>query len=255
MQRKLAQPEAQGLPVDQDDDFQGDERIFDGEPEEPGSGECLAFSREGTEKDLGAVRAGAVVDMDVEVPAGDFEFEVEVQVEGAVGGDVEKLGGDETPGSRRGGGLEEIGFHLAEGVAHLNHGAERLVGGAVCKEIEGDGIENIAEDAGERDQANLDVPWIHRKIRGIRLVADPRQDVFLDGGLFEARESQVVAVAESVEVPAVVGKAADPGGGGIDFVEIEGKEEDVIPEVVDLRGEPPVHDAAFVKAGGGAVFG
>lgn len=247
---EFAEPEAEGLVVDQEDDLEGDEGKFSGEEEEAGGGEGAAFSGQGTEENLGTGRAGAVVDVDVEVVAGDFQLKIEMEVEGAVGGNVEELRRDPMKGPGRGGSPEQIGFHLTEGVAHLDHGAEGGGGGPVFDKVERHRIENVTEDT---RQGNEEHAWVVRKFGGFGLGADPGQNVFFDGGLLKAREGEVIAVAEVVEVPAVVGETAHPGCGGVDFVEVEAEEENVIAELVDLGGETAVHDPALVEAGAGAV--
>ena len=202
---------------------------------------------------MGAVKAGAVVDMDVKMAAGNFKFEVEVKIELAVGGDVKKFGRDQPIGSGRGRGAEEIRLHFAESVSDLDDRAEGPAVRAVVDKVERDGIEDVAEDAGESDEMNPDQGGIGRQDRGIGLGEDPSQDIFLDGGLFEAGEGEMVAVAEAVKVPAIVGEEAHPGGGDVDFVKIEREKEDVILELMNFGRETAVHDAALIKAGGRTV--
>ena len=79
MKRDFAEPEAQGLPVDQENHFKGDQRKLYGEPKQAGGGEGLAFAGQGAEEDLGTRGAIAVVDVDVKMVGGDFEFEKQKQ--------------------------------------------------------------------------------------------------------------------------------------------------------------------------------
>ena len=126
----------------------------------------------------------------------------------------------------------------------MDQGAEGEAGEAIVDEEERDGIKDVAEDAREGEEDDAGVGG-----EGEALGGDVGEDVVLEGGGFEAREGEVIAVAEIVEVPAVVGEAADAGGGGVDLVEVEGEEEDAVSELVDFGGEAAVPDAAFVEAG------
>lgn len=92
---EFAEPETEGLVVDEEDDLQGDEGEFGSEPKEAGGGEGLALSSEGAEEDVRAIGTGAVVDVDFEMLSRQPEFEVEIEVQGAEGRDVKVLGGDE----------------------------------------------------------------------------------------------------------------------------------------------------------------
>ena len=68
---EFPEPETEGLIVDEEDDLEGDEGEFSRQEEEAGGGEGAAFSGQGAEEDVRAVRAGAVVDVDVEVLVGE----------------------------------------------------------------------------------------------------------------------------------------------------------------------------------------
>ena len=58
-----------------------------------------------------------------------------------------------------------------------------------------------------------------------------------------------IGIAEGVEVAATDGEPAKAAVQRGEFVEIEREHEHAIREAVHPRGEPVVHDAAFVEAG------
>ena len=142
-----------------------------------------------------------------------------------------------------GGFAEEVGLHLTEGIAHLHDGAERRACG-VGAEIEGDGIEDVAEHAGQGDEA---YPSAAGETDAV--LCQISGEVFLHRGALQAGEREVVAVAELVKIAAVAAQERDARGEGVDLVEVEREHEDAVAEAVLLRRDPVVHDAAFVEAG------
>lgn len=145
------EPEAEGFPVDEEDDFQGDEGECEGESGEVGGGEFCPLAGEGA--DEGFLVALIVVDRDVEVLAGVFEAEVKREVERGEGGDIVVF---RHPDVEAIAGLverDEVGFEFAEGIADLNDGCERAVF-RVEAEKNRDRVEGVAEHAGECEEAD-----------------------------------------------------------------------------------------------------
>ena len=73
------EPETQGFPVDEEDDFEGHQREGEGESGEVRGGEFRSPTGEGAEEDF--LIALVFVDRDVESLSGVFEMEVECEVD------------------------------------------------------------------------------------------------------------------------------------------------------------------------------
>ena len=181
--------------MDEEDDLQRDERILQREPQQASGGERRAFAGERGEQH--AAFAVAIINVDVERVAGDAEFEIEREIERGEWGDVEVLRRDEAEVAFAAALAEEVGLHLAEGVADFDDGAERRARG-VRAEVERHGIENVAKHAGQCHQQDTTVGGESDAV--LREVGD---EVFLRRFGFAAGEREVIAVAECVEVPAV----------------------------------------------------
>ena len=149
--RDAFQPEAEGFPVDEEDDFEGDERKCERELGEVGGGQLSPLAGEGA--DEGFLVALVVVDRDVEVLPRVFEAEVKCDIERGEGGDIVVF---RHPDVEAIAGLverDEVGLEFAEGVADLNDGCERTVF-FVEAEKNGDRVEGVAEHAGECEEAD-----------------------------------------------------------------------------------------------------
>ena len=235
------------MPVDEGDDAQGDERILEGEAREIRVGERDAVAGERGEQDRAV--AFAVVNVDVELLAGDAELEVEGKVERGEGGDVEVLWHDAAEAAVRVEvlGAEQERLLFAEGVTNLGDGAERAVLG-VEAEVERDGVEDVAENAAVREEQNAGVSGERQALGG-----NPgKEGGFCGEGMGDAvwrLGGEVVAVVEAVEIAAVAAEKPKAFGERVEFVEVEAELEDAVAEMVLLGREAVVHHGAVVEAG------
>ena len=145
------EPEAEGFPVDEEDDFEGDERKCERQAREVGGGEFCPLAGEGADEVF--LVTLVVVYRDVEVLAGIFEAEVKREVERGEGGDVVIFRHPDVEAITGFVERDEVGLEFAEGIADLNHGCERAV---FCVEAEKnrDRVEGVAEHAGECEEAD-----------------------------------------------------------------------------------------------------
>ena len=134
---------------------------------------------------------------------------------------------------------QEIRLQFAEGIPHLDNGAERSAGGVGAK-VEGDGIKDIAEHARESDQHDASSG---RKVD--TLIRQPCAEILAETRRFQTGQREMVAVAEGIDVPAIATESAHVER--IEFIEIEGKHEDSVTETVLLRLQPMMHHGAFVE--------
>ena len=119
------EPEAEGFPVDEEDDFEGDEGECEGESGKVGGRQLGSFAGEGANEVF--LVALVVVDRDVEVLAGDFEAEVKREVERGEGGDVVVFRHPDVEAVAGFVERDEVWLEFAEGIADLNDGCERTV--------------------------------------------------------------------------------------------------------------------------------
>ena len=173
--RDFFPPELQRVPVDERDDAQRDEWILEREAREVRIGQRDAAAGERGEEDR--VVAFAVVDVEVELFAGDAELEVEGEIKRGEGRDVKMFRHDtvETSVGAEVFRAEEEGLLFAEGVADFGDGAERSVLG-IEAEVERDGVEDVAEDAAVREEEDAGVGGEWESLRG-----DPGEHALLGG--------------------------------------------------------------------------
>ena len=128
---------------------------------------------------------------------------------------------------------KKIQLHLAERIADLRNGANRS---ALVIEtiIDRDGVEGVSRYAGQRQQ--------HYPAEGTKLDAllfNKSEDAIfqriLAGGL-------VIGIAEAIEVLSIVAEQEDIFGNEIQLIQIQVEHEDIMLEMVNLGGEPVVHD-------------
>ena len=73
------QPEQERMPVNQENDFQRDQRIFEREPEQAGVVQGGASAGQRAQKNL--LRTVALINPQVEFFAGNAQFEIETQIQ------------------------------------------------------------------------------------------------------------------------------------------------------------------------------
>ena len=181
--------------------------------------------------------------MDFEFFVGESEMEVEVEIEGGEWGNVEVFWGDFAKGVIGGGSGDEVGFDLTESVADLDDGVEWEACGSGA-EVKGDGVKNVAEDARESDQLNFPIGGKDQVI-----FVEVGEEIFFYGGGFVAWKGEMIAVAKLVNIATIVAKKRQVFGEDVEFIEIEGEEENLVTKLVFLWGEAVVHDAALVDCG------
>lgn len=181
--------------------------------------------------------------MDFEFFVGESEMEIEVEIEGGEWGNVEVFWGDLAKGVIGGGSGDEVGFDLAESVADLDDGVEWEACG-IGAEVKGDGVKNVAEDAGESDQLNFSIGG-----EGEVMFVEVGEEIFFKGGGFVAWKGEMIAVAKLVNIATIVAKKREVFGEEIEFIEIEGEEENFVTKLVFFWGEAVVHDATLVDCG------
>ena len=145
------EPEAEGFPVDEEDDFEGDEGKGEGEAGEVGVGEFCPLAGEGADEVF--LVAFVIVDRDVEVLNGIFEAKVKREVERGEGGDVVIFRHSDVEAVAGIVERDEVGLEFAEGIADLNDGCERAVFRVEAEENR-DRVEGVAQHARECEEAD-----------------------------------------------------------------------------------------------------
>lgn len=232
---KAFEPEKEGVPVDEQDDPEGDEGVPERECEEVGRSQGGAFSGQGADQHF--FRSLIVIDADVQVRARRLETKIEFPIQVGERGDVEQLGGSEVKGAVAPG--DKVGFEFGEGVAHLGDGTNRRAVRPKAKP-EGNRIKDVAKKTGVGDEEDAG---------GFFRDPVPGQEGL---GVLAGRagdQRKMVPVAEFVHTRGVVVQEGDLAGQDGEFVEVEGKQKDPVVEFVGFGKQTPVKDVAFVEAG------
>lgn len=229
------EPEEESVPVDEADDFEGNEGIFDGEGDEICSGELRSCA--GQCGDQGFVRTLVIVNVNPQMSAGRLEAKIKLQIEFGERRDVKILRRAQVENSIIEGDEERLEF--LEGVADFRNGGEGGTVGAVTKP-DRDGIEGVAEETRVGEQQDAMGPFRDA-------VAGEKGFGVFAGGAWG--ELEMVVVAEVIESGLVVAENRDAAGEGRKFIEVEGKKKNAVDELVAFWGKPSVHDRAFVKTG------
>ena len=122
----FVEPEFQGLPVDQSDDLERKERVFEGVTDQAERGEVAGGPTDGGSE--GDFVFSEVIDGDSELLPGEAKAEVEGVARIRKGGDVEVFRDFLFP-NLSAVLIDEIEFHFAIGVDHFSDGKEgRAIG-------------------------------------------------------------------------------------------------------------------------------
>ena len=132
-------------------------------------------------------------------------------------------------------------FAFAKGVADLGNRAQRYVLG-VGAEIDRNWIEDVAQDARQRQQAHA--------AAGRQLDAARAQECAHPGFKSPRRAGRkVVRVPKAVEIGAVAAQEARAAVDRLEFVQVGVQHHHAMLEGVGLRPQPPVRDDALIQAG------
>ena len=118
--RDAFQPKAEGFPVDEEDDFKGDERKCEGEASEVGGAQLGPLAGEGAHE--GFLVALVAVDRNVEALPRVYEAEVKRDIERGEGGDIVVFRHSDVEAITRLVERDEVGLEFAESIADLNDG-------------------------------------------------------------------------------------------------------------------------------------
>ena len=158
----------------------------------------------------------------------------------------------------------QVRLQFAKSVAHLGHGAERLARGLGAK-IEADWVEHVASDPGQGEQQDAVVV---REAHS--LLPEPSLKGAFDVGLLLLiflvlgsrllRIGKVVGISELQPIAPVAAEEPQASIEGVQFVEVEAREEDPVLEMVRAGLQTMMHHSGLIEAGakrsivgGGAV--
>jgi hypothetical protein len=158
----------------------------------------------------------------------------------------------------------QVRFQFAKGIAHLSHSAERFARGFGTK-VEADRVEHVASDPGQGEQQDAVVV---RKAHS--LLPEPSLKGAFDVGLLLLiflvlgsrllRIGKVVGISELQPITPVAAEEPQASIEGIQFVEVEAREEDPVLEMVCAGLQTMMHHSGLIEAGakrsivgGGAV--
>src|SRR5579883_146274 len=227
-------PEAEGVPVDGEDDPERLERVKDERARERETGDRPALERQRRAEEA-SVRRALAPHGDLEVFAGLGEAPLVLEVHVHEGRDVEVL--LEADGLA---GLHDVGVPLApRRVVDLRDDGVDPRPRRVPAVVEAHRVEDVAERAELREDAD--------RSRGPR--ARPRLDE-VSHRLVErdARIAEVVGAAEPRDVRPPRGPEPAAPEHRLDLVELEVDEDDPVLEAVLHGRAPPVPDASLVEA-------
>lgn len=224
------------MPVDQADNSESDEGKLKGELQQSGGGEFGASSYYRT--DQGPFLALVVVDANDQAIPGAVKPKIKVEIDRRIRGNIKifRSAEAESPLVKR----NQIWLQFSERIAHLRDSRER--GTILALAIPNrKGIEEVSETSGVGQKEDSG---------GLFCLALTGKEGFRIGPDGAARnELKMVVVAEGIKPGKIVRKNRDRFGDRFQFIDIEGKEEDVIDEFIPFGREATMLHGALVEAG------
>jgi hypothetical protein len=239
MQLHALGDELRGLPVDGEDDLQGQQWVGEESQSQRGIGELAPDAAERCGDDRRPVRP-ATQDRRRHALARRGQAEVVSHVQAHERRDEERLGAAAMAEAvtRPGGGLHQVDVPLAEGVVDLHHRRRQFAGGAMT-EKDADRVEDVAQHARQAEQPNRAAGDIDAGRRQHRLDLGPERPVV-------AR--QVVALMQAEDREAAQPEQVQTPVQRRQLVQVDEQLEQPVAEPVAARRQPLMDHRAIVEA-------
>jgi hypothetical protein len=218
-------------------DSKGEQWIFESTGDKGRVREWATFSRQvGDEHPILSV---PIIDVDLQMFAGNAKFKVEIQIQTEERRDVKMFRRRETEAAAVLQTTQHIGFLFVKSVGHLSHRTDGLIF-RIETIVEADRIEDVTDDPGKGEEFDSsDGARIHA------VFPKNLEDVFFHVGPVL---NDVVGIEEGKQIESVPAEKSELGTQIIDLIEVQPKVKNSVAEPMHPRHQPMMQHSAFIES-------